>query len=159
MKIVFLDFDGVISTNRAWLAQKDIEDFYDRWIDPVAVKMIADLCAQFGYQIVVTSTWRKFGWDVCHSALGIAEEYIHDDWRTKEIWPKGPNGSAGSRPAEIADWWDRNAHYGENEYIIVDDDSFNWTPEQAERWIKTDGLNGFSTENYEEVMNRNALHT
>ena len=149
--ILFLDFDGVISTNRAWLAQKDIDDFYLRWIDPIAVRMIADLCAQYNFQIVIISTWRKFGKAECTTALGRANIYIHNDWRTEEIWPKGPNGSAGSRPAEIDDWLARN---GNPDYLIIDDDSFNWTEEQAARWIKTDTCNGFSTENYEEVTNR-----
>jgi hypothetical protein len=154
VKILFLDFDGVISTNRAWLANKllGIDDFYDRWIDPMAVAMIADICEQFDYTIVVTSTWRNFGYQHCHRALGMAAQYLHADWRTKEIWPKGPNSSAGSRPAEIADWLSR---YEVEDYIIVDDDSFNWLPDQRERWVKTDQLNGITTENYEDVMNRN----
>jgi hypothetical protein len=157
MKIMFLDFDGVISTHRALIANR-CKTFVHRdidWIDPIAVKMIADLCAQFNYQIVVTSTWRKFGKQTCTEALGRANIWMHYDWCTKEIWPKGPNASAGSRPAEIEDWIARNGPV--EDYLIIDDDGFNWLPEQVTRWIKTDGLNGFSTENYNEVLNRNEV--
>lgn len=160
MKIMFLDFDGVISTHRALAANRYgcYADDRMRWIDPVAVGLIADLCARFNYQIVVTSTWRKFGKQVCTEALGIANIWLHHDWLTDEIWPKGPNSSAGSRPAEIEDWLDRQRGFGEpvTDYVILDDDSFNWLPDQRERWIKTDGLNGFSAENYEAIVNRNA---
>ena len=43
-KIMFLDFDGVISTSRAWVAQKHIEDFHTRWIDPIAVGLVTEAC-------------------------------------------------------------------------------------------------------------------
>jgi len=150
MKIFFLDFDGVISTNRAWIANKHIDDFYDRWIDPLAVGMIAELCGDYGYTIVVTSTWRKFGYDNCKRALGPCAAYLHDDWRTKDLWFSGD--SKGTRPAEIDDWIARN---GCDDYLILDDDGFDWTDHQRERWIKTQQLNGFSTEDYEQVMNVN----
>lgn len=155
MRILFLDFDGVISTNRAYLANGSlgITDHDERWIDPIATTMIADLCARYNYQIVVTSTWRKFGKERCTVALKRANIWMHHDWRTKEIWPKGPNSSAGSRPAEIEEWLSRNPC---ESYLIIDDDGFNWLPEQAERWIKTDTCNGFSTENYEQVINWNS---
>jgi len=156
-KIMFLDFDGVISTSRAWVAQKHIEDFHTRWIDPIAVGLVTEACREFGYTIVVTSTWRKFGEEACRKALGVAAQFLHDDWRTKEIWPKGPNSSAGSRPAEIEDWLKRNGGFDGKfeDYIIVDDDGFNWLPDQIDRWIKTHQLDGFSTNNYEELINRN----
>jgi hypothetical protein len=153
VKILFLDFDGVISTNRAYLAN-GVTGFLhrdERWIDPIAVAMIADLCTKYNYQIVVTSTWRKFGKARCTTALGRANIWMHDDWCTKDLWATAD--SKGSRPMEIDDWLGR--HLECENFLILDDDGFDWTPEQADRWIRTDTLNGFSTENYEEVMNRN----
>ena len=148
-KILFLDFDGVISTTRAYVAQEVIEDFYDRWIDPVAVKLIAKICSGNNYEIVVTSTWRKFGKETCVRALGRANIWLHDDWCTKDLWT---TDSKVSRPQEIDDWLGRNEC---DSFLVIDDDSFDWTDEQRKCWIKTDQLNGISTENYEDIMNRN----
>lgn len=156
MKIMFLDFDGVISTNRAWLAQKHIDHHDLRWLDPIACKMVKELCEKFGYTIVVTSTWRNFGMERVAACMGMHGLWnlTHSDWRTKEIWE---HGSKATRPYEIIDWLDRQRGFGEpvTDYIIVDDDGFDWTDEQAARWIRTDTTNGISTENYEAICNLN----
>lgn len=144
--ILFLDFDGVISTCRAFNAQREMEDFYLRWIDPVAAKLVRRLCQDHGLQIVVTSTWRGHKNGSCEDVLaahGLAE-FLHEDWRTRDLWVRGD--SKGSRPVEIDDWLARN---GYQEYIILDDDSFDWTRDQYARWVKTHQLDGLSTEQYD----------
>ena len=49
--VLFLDFDGVISTPRAKHATGE-------WIDPIATALLAKLQREQGFQIVVSSTWR-----------------------------------------------------------------------------------------------------
>lgn len=154
MKIIFLDFDGVISTNRAYLANMADSVLHrdEKWIDPIACTMLRRLCKQYEYTLVVTSTWRKFGKPRIQSVLTQHNlwEYVHEDWKTVEIWDKG---SRNSRPLEIEEWLSRNKC---DHYLILDDDCFNWTEHQFTRWIKTDTLNGFSTQNYEAVVNANS---
>src|SRR3546814_4199734 len=60
--IAFLDFDGVISSPRAYVVQPELPRDH-RWIDPVSCKMIAKLQSDYGFQIVISSTWRGFGRD------------------------------------------------------------------------------------------------
>lgn len=153
MKIIFLDFDGVISTNRAWIAQEHIKHFDMRWLDPIACGLIAKLCARYDYKIVVTSTWRKYGYErvsACLSIVGLFE-YLHDDWCTQDLWSSG--SSSGSRPLEIDAWLLDNSDV--TDYLIIDDDSFDWTDQQRNNWIKTNQLDGFSTLDFEKVININ----
>src|SRR3546814_10538871 len=100
--IAFLDFDGVISSPRAYVVQPELPRDH-RWIDPVSCKMIAKLQSDYGFQIVISSTWRGFGRDRCAAVLAPygLDAALHDDWRTNH-WPDG------SRPSEIDDWLERN---------------------------------------------------
>lgn len=149
MRVLFLDFDGVISTNRAYLAQKHIDNRDLRWLDPVACGLIKDLCKEFNLQIVVTSTWRKFGLDRVAACLGMHGlwKFTHTDWRTKDLWAK--DGTC--RPNEIRDWLARNPEC--DDWLILDDDEFRWDDEQRRRWVHTHIMDGFSTDNWEQVMN------
>src|SRR3546814_982432 len=99
--IAFLDFDGVISSPRAYVVQPELPRDH-RWIDPVSCKMIAKLQSDYGFQIVISSTWRGFGRDRCAAVLAPygLDAALHDDWRTNH-WPDG------SRPSEIDDWLER----------------------------------------------------
>src|SRR6476469_8779291 len=119
--IIFLDFDGVISTTRAYAAQKHIDDFYLRWLDPVACELVRQLCEQFSLQIVVSSTWRQFGYDNVAKSLtpsGLVK-FLHDDWCTHTRQFNSETSHA-DRPKQIDDWLARN---GSPNYLILDDDS------------------------------------
>lgn len=133
--ICFLDYDGVISSPRAQVAT-------GWWIDPIATTLLRKLHGEFGFKIVVSSTWRLFetrARDVLKQAQ--LYEALHKDWRTNE----SPDGS---RPAEIDDWLRRN---GEPEFFILDDDGFAWTGRQHARWVKTDAENGILLHHYDQA--------
>lgn len=133
--IVFLDFDGVISTPRAKIATGE-------WIDPIATALLAKLQREFGFKIVISSTWRVMQ-DRCLRALapsGLVSA-LHADWRTNE-------DPEGARPREIDDWLARN---GEPDFLILDDDQFAWTGRQVARWIHTHIYDGFLFEHYREM--------
>ncbi|MBQ9748032.1 MAG: hypothetical protein IJV98_04530 [Clostridia bacterium] len=79
MKVVFLDYDGVVN-RRMW------ETVGGTWVcrygypedgavnDRQAVQWVSEFCEKQGYHIVVTSTWRKYpGWDDCLRAAGLRE--------------------------------------------------------------------------------------
>ena len=58
MKIIFLDVDNVICTERYNLVSEDIwRDF-----DPVACKIILRLCKVTGAKIVLSSSWGEVDW-------------------------------------------------------------------------------------------------
>lgn len=143
MKIIFMDFDGVVSLRRAWEAQPHISNNDLRWFDPAACARILQLCQRFDYHIVVTSAWRKYGIErisACFEPHGLLP-FLHPDWRTQEIWPSGPLCVVQSRPSEITNWMARNPI---EDFIILEDDPFLWTDEQKTRVITTEEKIGFT---------------
>lgn len=139
MRILFLDFDGVILTMRTCIA--DGLGHSGSKPDPVACSAIRRAC-EGGVKIVVSSTWRKF--TRCHAKLGQAglEDFLHDDWRTDH--------THDDRPKAIADWL--AAHPEVTDYRILDDDHFLWTAEQAKRWLRCCAYNGLQWLEMEELM-------
>lgn len=77
--IVFLDYDGVVN-RKMW-------EFLDgKWVcrfgypedgkvnDAQAVQWVSEFCEKYEYDIVVTSTWRKYPeWEQCLRAAGLRE--------------------------------------------------------------------------------------
>lgn len=116
MKIVFLDFDGVVSTPRAHMARTDAP-LPDRWIDPIAVKLFNLLCEATDAAVVISSSWRllydgreSFREMMLRNGFAAA---LHADWRTERI--DGPRGD------EVAEWLSR--HPEVTAHAILDDES------------------------------------
>lgn len=137
MKIIFLDFDGVILTLRTCVAN------FGGWNraqpDPVLVDVLKRACLA-GVRIVVSSTWRTDE-PTCKAKLdecGLLE-YLHDDWRTVQL---NITEAVGERPAEIQEWLNRHVV---SDYRILDDDTWAFTSHQQERFLKCheeDGASG-----------------
>lgn len=142
--VVFLDFDGVICSPRAFVAQeKRWQGMRLRWADQVACDMVLKLLTDHDAILVVSSTWRA-SLAHCTEVLGRyrLERFLHDDWRTGRD-PKGFRGH------EIAAWL--NEH-GNPPYIILDDDS-DFTPEQQPWHVHTCCMNGMMLADYEKANN------
>jgi hypothetical protein len=141
--VAFLDFDGVIASPRAHVAQHDQPERDTRWLDPIACKLVARLVGEHELTLVISSTWRSFGRERiarCLAPYGL-DGALHNDWKTNE-WPDG------SRPAEIDDWLERNAH---PPFIILDDDGFAWTGQQRAVWVQSCSYNAFNLSNFEQA--------
>lgn len=115
--VIFLDMDGVLSTPRAFVVQRTRKRARDdKWIDPVAVLYLDDLCRASGAEIVVSSTWR-----LTHSKRKFAAMLkrhgftgrLHKDWRTGQ-------SRDGFRGHEVNDWLNR--HPEVEHHLILDDD-------------------------------------
>ncbi len=132
--VIFLDFDGVICSPRAFIAQEirwsDRRAL--RWADQVACDMVYRLLVKFQARLVISSTWRNMV-DECNKVLGHygLSPFLHDDWRTG-------NDDKRHRGTEIAAWLDKN---GNPPFIILDDDS-DMTEAQTPWLVLTDSLNG-----------------
>lgn len=99
MKIVFLDFDGVVN-REIWTIEngKNVLRYgypEDGAVnDTQSVQWICEFCERFGYDVVVTSTWRKHpewekflrgaGWRENVKILG-ATSFYEDEGRREEI--------------------------------------------------------------------------
>ena len=126
--IIFLDFDGVLTTVRTRF----------EYLDPVAVTMLQQLVTKTNAEIVISSTWR------CGATSGEISTYLKcSGWRGAvpfhECWAT-PNLKDVIRGIEIDEFFKRNPHEGL--YLILDDDS-DFTELQKPFHVKTDSHNGF----------------
>lgn len=146
MKIIFLDMDGVLCTERAHTAQ-DIQYmpnhhlFMDA-LDREAIGMLNKFnTAHPDTLYVLSSTWRK------HHTLDEMMDYMngvyrfngswHHDWKTDELGPIRGN--------EIDRWL--QDHPGTDNYLILDDNN-DMLESQKYHFIQTDDYNGLTMRNY-----------
>ena len=141
MKVVFLDFDGVL-TSEAYTRQCIFE--YRRenmfgmdWFDPFCLKMLQRIVDATGAGIVVSSSWRELGED-----------------KLKRLWDEIPMPGTllGSAPEWIltkdcAIWEYLKLHPCEK-YVILDDDDLH-LPNQ----VKTYCREGLTEANAQEAIN------
>jgi HAD domain in Swiss Army Knife RNA repair proteins len=137
VKILFLDFDGVL----AWVNEARAHNT----VCPQAVANLHRVVEATGCKIVVSSTWR-FGHSqqqLCE-LLGLGPDVVID----------GTPATNGSRGEDIQAWLDR---YQPGHYAIVDDDKdmlasqldhfvpvgMDWT---GEWWAKGDSNRGLDTD-------------
>jgi hypothetical protein len=104
-RVVFLDIDGVLAPIRRWDRYGDL--------DPACIRVLNEIVAQGGADVVVSSTWR-YGKTVAElQAILDAQGF------TGCVLDKTPAGGPGAgRGDEIATWLAEHAVGG---YVIIDD--------------------------------------
>ncbi len=134
-RVIFLDFDGVILTYRTLLASEH-RGHSQANPDPLLCSLIRMACMK-GIAIVVSSSWRDSE-RFCREKLadGRILRFLHADWRTGEI------NTSNSRSLEVEAWL--KSHPEVSDYRILDDDDFQWTPEQRARWYECSPYDGMS---------------
>lgn len=140
MKVLFLDIDGVINSTRTCYAFDGYPHSFEpdqmAMFDPVAIKLIQELCKTTNAVVVVSSTWRiLFTCDEIQKALGIP---VFD--RTVDL--STPDKLRGD---EIQIWLDE--HPEVTRYAIVDDNS-DMLESQMSRFVQTDPDVGLSFQDY-----------
>ena len=117
MKVIFLDFDGVITIPPKW------------HLNPDKIKWIKKIVDETGAKIVVSSSWRS-------STVEKTKDIILDRpkrcpknemllWLVDNIYDVTPwCGLGGGRGGEIQKWL--NEHPEVKNYVILDDDSDMW---------------------------------
>ena len=139
-RIVFLDFDGVLATDRfdEILIGKGtkIYDFFGRKFDQNCVSSLKWLIESTEADIVITSSWRQY--------LGPLKMRLM--WRCRDM-PGRLRGYtpriADNRGLEIREWLSR--HSGVEDYVIIDDmDYLQFEPEQQDHLVTCDHFSGFS---------------
>jgi hypothetical protein len=153
-RVVFLDYDGVVNTpmwneegthcSYGWHKQGKVNNFQ-------AVQWLSEACQKFGYDIVVTSTWRR--WDNYKECL------INGGLRKGvEVLDKTPVIHGQCRGFEIKTYL--NEHPDIDYYVIVDDEA-DMLPEQIGHFILTDGDVGFTLSDFkkfEEIFTKDLNH-
>lgn len=140
MKVIFLDFDGVMDTahydNYLNYMELPYKDRFGLLFDPDCVLNLSRIVDTTGAQIVVTSTWKQF----------MTYEDLLEMWHSRRL----PGILAGITPNcsrhrgdEIDAWLEEND--GTVEYVIVDDmDESQFNEHQLSRLFVVnpyDGLN------------------
>lgn len=148
MKILFLDIDGVLNSSEYFRRVKlDREPYPDGHLELEKIERINLLCQLTGYKIVLSSTWREFGKEVCNEILkrnGLTID-LHDI--TPDLTEKkGKIWTAKTRGDEIQAWIDEHKP---DEYLIIDDDS---DIHQKDRFIQTDSEYGFTDDKFKEAL-------
>ena len=144
MKVIFLDFDGVITSHNTHWA-----------LSPIKMNYIARICAETGAKIVISSSWRM-------KDLETTLKYITDPKTpyvdgnpytlsnfTIDVTPYWPEKNWG-RGDEIQCWLD--FHPEVTNYVIIDDDVFDMLPCQEGHIIESDWEDGISKEMVDEAI-------
>lgn len=151
MNVVFLDFDGVVNIPM-WrrsvsgefdcdysTPQKGVVNHYQ------AIQWVSEFCQKYGYDIVVSSTWRYF------EEFDYAKCLYHSGLRNSiKVLGATPINREGQRGDEITAWL--NEHPEVENYLIFDDDSDMGT--HMDRLVKCNCHVGFMIPEYDEAKSK-----
>lgn len=140
LKIIFLDFDGVITTEKSGYS-----------IDPEKVDLLHQIINETGAKIVISSSWRT-------NDLESTKEQFKDTSFVNDIIgitrrlyiPLGNDKWMVVRGVEIKEWLD-NCDEDIKSYVILDDET-DLLLEQKDNFVKTDTYLGLSEENVKQAI-------
>jgi len=154
MKVVFLDFDGVLNSTQShafWSSKRDREkwenELYDQWkgtlyeylaleFCPIAMSNVEELVRRVpDIKVVISSSWRN-GKDVeaLKKILAPAKAL------SNAVIDTTPRFHGQVRGAEIQDWLDN--HPEVTHYVIIDDDR-DMLETQKKNFVNTSSMHGF----------------
>lgn len=139
MKVIFLDFDGVLNSVRYHVARHDAGlDMHEGrgrkpCLDPEAIKVLNEVCGRTDAVVVVTSTWRLnekrttvSGWLRDAGFDGIVYAFTPPE---KDVKAEHPELERVRRGHEIQSWLDAAAVFPNHRlgpvthFVILDDDT------------------------------------
>jgi len=118
MKVIFLDFDGVINST-SWVPDADDQPhlsipWYAAGLDPDLVALVNEIIERTGAQVVVSSSWRQ------GATLEWLQEVLEEVGFLGDVIGATPRISYNQRASEIQAWL---AGHGEDveQFVILDD--------------------------------------
>ncbi len=151
MKVIFLDFDGVLNSERfvrSW-------DQHGVPIDPSRITVLKRIVAATDAKIVLSTSWRSY-WAPeaeCCDAVGIGINTLFREYGL-EIFDRTPDLHR-SRELEIAAWL--ADHPQTENYVVLDDDFLDGTGFLKGHFIKTsrfkNGLEEADSDRAIEILN------
>lgn len=155
-RICFLDYDqdGVVNTPM-WNAEGTVCSYgfpnQGKVNNFQAVQWLSEACQKFGYDIVVTSTWRlDDNYKECLINGGLRKGI--------EVLGRTPRFSGQPRGTEIKAYLEEHP---EIQYYVIVDDEADMLPEQMSHFIKTNGDTGFNLsefKRFEEIFESDNKH-
>lgn len=138
MKVLFLDFDGVLNSTD-WFQQRQSglvtalgEELWEAMIDPSMAARLHDVLAFTGAKVVVSSTWRH----ACTQEQ--LQGFLAHHGCVADVIGVTPILSSAIRGSEIAKWLKTHERSGLptiTRIAVLDDDS-DITPFES-RWVRT----------------------
>jgi len=124
MRIIFLDFDGVLNSREFFIANRDLirgaTSFLQRGIAELnseSVRLMSDFAQEMNAGVVISSSWRTL-----HSLGEINEMLIQTGWQTRLPFSVTPRDKHGFRGNEIIDWLSDFGMVNVESFVIFDDD-------------------------------------
>lgn len=147
MKIIFLDYDGVVNTPIWNEHGKCVFNFPDdgKVNNYQAIMWVNELCKKTNAKIVVTSTWRYCCKDVSY------QDCLYNAGLNKDIEIIGhtPFWGNDTRTNEILSYIN-NAEYYIDKFVILDDDKIDgWLKDHH---VKCNPNYGFGIEEFEKAI-------
>lgn len=175
MKLIFLDFDGVLNSDKFFHKRIEAGEKYAyTMIDDEAIDMIVNICETTGAKIVVSSSWRYWDYDSTISAfkncrdaeklsriipyiIGVTPRHNEPEYgyRGEEIkWfiDNVTNNIAAVKQEGLIDKQFENEFVIED-YIILDDDN-DMLDSQKDNFIRTDEKTGLTSEITDNIIAR-----
>lgn len=121
MKVIFLDFDGVLNSHAWWeLRPKPFVGIKRSRIDdleicPENIRQLNAIVSETGAKVVVSSTWRLT------RTVKELRDILHRNGFIGDVIDKTPVLPSRRRGLEIQDWIDNNCK--DCVFVILDDDS------------------------------------
>lgn len=137
-KIIFLDIDGVLNSDKYWEEIKPYEDKLtemQREIDSECLNNLKKIVNETKAKIVVTSSWKN----TTRKFREFKKYMFENGLSIYDTIQNSPEGGI-NRGAEIRQWLEEHKDEVDN-FIIVDDDIFPDYNELEEKLIKTDFYN------------------
>lgn len=160
MKIIFLDIDGVLNSDRSIIGgnfrmERDADKFDDYrikftkcTIDPICCDLINTVLREFPEASIVLSSTHRMHYEDGPNKLKELQDYLTflgiDGSRLIGYTPRLHK----MRGEEIQAWLD--AHPQVESYVILDD-SNDMLIQQAGNFVRTDPAIGISAENYKSI--------
>lgn len=151
MKIIFLDFDGVLNSAKYLQSHEE----FGLVIDPARMVLLKKIADATGARIVLSTSWREHWWKnaaECNSTGALINDIFSE--YGLEILDKTPSLRA-AREAEIKSWLD--AHPEVTNYVVLDDRLMR-APFLEGHFVKTsyhfDGLDETDAQKAIEILNR-----
>jgi len=139
MKLIFLDFDGVMN-NRQWALDAWDKHNNPYLFDPKNVAALNRIIEQTGADIVISSSWRH-GWDLPKLREHLEEQGVKG--KVLGATPTDMSGDVWVRGNEIDQWLKEHTD-GKAMFVILDDD--NDMEPHMDRHIHTSMKTGLTDE-------------
>lgn len=130
MKVLFLDFDGVLNSNRYYEQHKNDSET-GVVIDPVRLGYLRQIVEATGAKIVLSTSWREH-WQPDEASCGAAGREINRIFGEQglSVYDKTEGRQMGEKPydarvergGEITRWLE--AHPQVTDYVVIDDMAF-----------------------------------